>query len=539
VKLSDTVNASSLSDAGYSAAAGDYAIPSASAAISQGSSLLNQASTLGAGSYAGMAAAAEGLVDDLPSGAVGSLAKSIAKLAAASASGAALGATIGSAIPILGNVIGAEVGAVVGAGVAAVQELLPLFQRDHWNPVDVAEDLIVDVFNLFGLDESSPPQNEYRFSAERVCFPAAAADYAYGIIPGFSRHNPRSDANSTFYQSESGLSKDWSDLFSFTVTWFPVQGTTATTRQGAWLLAQVYVGLVSMKESAKNINAFVDNVLTKGVKSSLPVANLFEELVGAYGQSAKKARTEGQNRAGSLAMLKNLFGWYGHPSSFSWSLPYATSNGAPSGFSSGVSQVEAALVEYAAHPIDYTYYPLPTEWNASAKEWTPAAKNSGENDCNVTADPTLCGLSEIAFMGQGDASAFHYAVFLADTWKKLRALDAKDFPGLSTAMHPNFARVVGLIAAKRKASAKALQAKKLAAAAVQVARANASQRAAAAAHVATVPAAQAALAAPSGGFAVPSLSSLVTGRAGPFAYATLGLAAAGVAVAWRKTHAKG
>jgi hypothetical protein len=422
------------SSASYSASTGS--IPDTSSAIAQGNALLDQATDASPTVYAGAAAAAQAIVSALPAGSVTTVAQDAVHIAEAAASGAAAGASIGVYFGGVGAALGTEVGAAIGFYVGCAEDFLPLVERDHWNPIDIAGDLVVDVFNVFGLDEDDPAQTEYRYSADRICFPSAALTYPYGVIPGFMRWNSRGGAASTFYQvTVSATDAPYvaaSRAFTFSVAWFPIPKSTDTTRYNGWHLAQAYL-----------FNDAVTRSLYNHPWNATTSAQLGNELVSVMGGSEAKA----------AAALARIARWYGDPTKFSTSRPYASTGGNPPDIANTEANVQATIKVFDAHPLDFLYYPIPSYYNHAIQEFQETSKG-GETDVMMSADTLLLGLCELAAMGASDAEAFHYVLFLAYTWKRARKADARDFPGLSAAMHPNFARVIGLIAAVMKAEAK-------------------------------------------------------------------------------------
>jgi hypothetical protein len=364
-------------------------------------------------------------------------------VAGAAATGAEIGASVatisGPFYPIAGPIASAA-GAVIGAGIAAIEEAWPLFEKDGFNPIDIVGDLAGDVLNVVGLDEPNPPQIDFRYSSEKVCFPAINPDAPYGVIPGQYAMNPRCYADSDFFELPSGHNQAHSMLFTFLVGYRQAPGTTLARQKKAWVLAQFFTA--------------TDKVTTQDQSDVLDAGTYWDALLKLM--SVKDATS-------ALLLTER---WYGQRKGFSTSRPYAP-NCAPPKNDNRPSTVAAMMREYAAKPLDFLYYPIPSYYDKGTLEFGPTSPAKA-TDCMLVPDTSLLMVCEYAVKQCADRTindleVFHAFVQLAHFWKQGRQLDAKKYKGLSTANHPNFSRCIGLIAYQMRRTAAANAAKKTAA----------------------------------------------------------------------------
>lgn len=449
-------------------------IGSSSQAITQGDSIIN-AATSAAGdasspdASAAIAAAAQCIVSELPPSQATTL---IGDAVAGAGTGAGIGAAIGTIFfPALGTAafgaMGAEVGAEIGLVIGTFSEL----EADHWNVVAFLQQLtssgvgagaaagaaagsfIPGVGTAIGAGlgalvgalggGSTAPQVDYRYSGERLCFPAIppipgngsvnSSGY-YGVVPGTVNLNPRCKPNSTFFQTQAGPNANWSMTFAFLVTWLNPSKSTESTRAAAWALAQYYCRSFSKR---------------MGHDTSMAVS--WDTVVSAF--SAVYPKSAAQRAA---AALKKLYQWYGNPALFNTLQPYALWGGVPQNVQNNSAGAMAIALEFATHPLDYLYFPIGVKHDlsnngvflpASPKDWT---------DVFLTPDMTVMTLSEGAVLDISHAAMFHMLIQMSRGYMKARLGDSKIFPGLDVRNHRNFSRCLGHISATMKATGQGL-----------------------------------------------------------------------------------
>jgi hypothetical protein len=412
-----------------------YAAAAAAGSIAGGASA-------GAPEVAAIAAGAQAVVSEFPPGDGKKLASQLIQVASVAAesvaaieTGATVGAIAGLFIPIpgIGPVVGAVIGAVIAETVVFVENVLPFLEQDHfaelWDPLAPIQDLI----NEF----QQPPQPDYRYLSEKICFPGAAdgkpgpkhsalwdqpnislASSPYIVVPGELDWNARLEPSTLFYQTFVPPNNvPGSRSYVFGVTWPKIHGSTVASRNQAWLLA----GFV-LQEFAKKLGHTAPSAV-------IPRS----EFVGMMG---------GELRA-SKALAKFL-SWYGPPDSFSTTIPFASTQGHPQGAFLDISPmgIGSRIDEFEAHPLDYLYYPIPVRYDSGAKLFFPT-NLSQETDVFCTPDTTALWVAEMAALDMPTEAVFHFAVQQQRLFVESRKKDAAKLPGLSTDPHRNFARVIG------------------------------------------------------------------------------------------------
>ncbi len=357
--------------------------------IAIGDTITNQAVARGHYKYALTALAGQLVLDDTPAPEGQSAMAALGNVAGAIKTGA----EIGSVIPGFGTAVGIVIGALISIG-----------------------DDIADAIE----GPPDPSQNEYRYRSDRACFPAAAAGYPYGVIPGFMRWNARGGAGAWFYQSTQGPYTAASRPFTFSVTWIGLPGSTDTTKGQAWLLCQIFMASDSVTRGNYQPNTTAWGIATAALQAQVGAAKL-----GRW-----------------LALVAR---WYGAPSSFSPKRPYEATGGNPPDIANTTENVEATIAEFQARPLDWTYYPIPSFYNTTTKEFEPTDA-ANETDVMVSADTWLLALCEGAILGWDDETVFHFTLFGAFTWATNRRHDVSTYPGIDPGNHRNFSRILGLLA---------------------------------------------------------------------------------------------
>lgn len=409
--------ASSLSDT----------VSSVGEAVSQGNDILDTATSLagdasGGEGYAGVAAAAQGLVSDLPPGEVTSLLSDVVGVAAGAASGAAMGAMFASVIPIPGvaQVLGGEIGAAVGAGIAITKDAWPILEKDHFNPIKVIGDVLSMVGDIF--HEPDPVQPDYRFLSEKIVFSAVPNGTPFSVVPGEMDWNPRCNPNSTFYQLPSGPNAAPSRQYNFQVSWRSPANGSSWSKQAGWLLAQFYCKAFStrLKRDVSQVPTWASVVA-------------FWKTGGHTEQDAKNA-------------IASVFRWYGNPAAFDTTFPFANTQGKPV-VTNTTANVEEMLGEFKRYPLDFLYYPIPSFYDHGQKIFVPSTK-ANESDVMLTPDTSLCAVCEWAALKLSDLAAFHNALQLAHFWKQARIVDkTKGKLGVASENHAPLSRIVGYTSA--------------------------------------------------------------------------------------------
>jgi hypothetical protein len=411
------------------------------------------------GEFAVVAAAAQALVSGLPPSPAMTL---MSDALVGAGAGASVGAAVGSLIPGVGNVVGGIVGAEAGAVIGTVAGVVPMLEADHWNFLRLIGQLSASgvgagaaagaaagsfipvvgtgvgalagavVGDLVGATD--PPIEDIRYLSEKVCFPAVApipsngdvsAQGVFAFIPGQFNSTYRALSRSTFYQTQGGQNSAWSNLWAMLVSWRSPSCSTSTSRRAAWTLAQYYC----RKFSAR---------LGHDTSTSMS----WESVVSVFGSSSRAAQ----------ALLK-LTQWYGDPTTFSTSMPFAKqlASGSykactgymPPGIPNSPQGCSVVRGEFERHPLDYLYYPIGVRH--SGHNWSPAATAS-QTDVLLTFDGLLCTLAECAYLDFQDALVFHLLVQLSYWWVRCRKMDAAVFHGLDVKNHPNFSRCLALVA---------------------------------------------------------------------------------------------
>jgi len=388
-------------------------VSSTEQAIAQGNSVFDAASSAGDGSYAGLASLAQGIVSDLPPGKVTTALSVVVHVGEGALSGfataTAVGTLAGSAIfPPLGTAAGAAIGAIVGAGIAIA---------DDWNQIE----------GLFS--SSDPTQTDYRYLSDRVCFPSAPNGVPYGVVPGAMRWNPRCNPQSSFYQTPQGPNMAPTRPFTFDVLWRPIPGSTRKSRSDAWALAQLYTQTLARRMGHK----FAAGTITHDQVQAQLGPDLFKRA------------------------MRNMDAWYGHPGMFNATIPFSASGGNPPNISNDLQNVLATAKEFERFPLDFLYYPVLSDYDHGVKLFKPSAEKS-LTDVMMTADTSALTVAEFAVQDRHPAEVFHWFLLLSHYWHVARQRDAKKYPGISVANHPNFSRVLGLTSALIVKEARAVKA---------------------------------------------------------------------------------
>jgi hypothetical protein len=499
------------------ALAASATLPSPQASIASGTALFTKAYTAADGSLAGTAAAGAAIVALLPSGAF----KTAVSQAEGLVSGAEAGAAVGSIIPGYGTAIGAVVGAVISA--------------------------------ISTIVSSSPPnpEGEFRLKSERYCFPAVPLNASAQELPNVAAQIPlqpvcwpdlrayavglqpvleNADGNGDPAPSQTRpVAVEWG------AGWVPPPESTATSAAQAWYLAQAWIGGNGVSGAA----------VARVQPTDPTTASALEDYRVA---SVQQAITELTSQDVYTSAHKLLSSWYGtefspivdivnmgvNVNGASWH--DSPENESPEAFATWWGTKLAGFESTSA--CDYVYYPgnyqvmEGTSSNSATLVLAPidygyqAWPSMVETRFTALPDTSILGLAELACLAStgviptaaADVVAFHYMMGLAWLWTRGQVEDK-----IPQVMHPNFARVIAIIAAKIQASKPAAPPARVTAATAAQASANAAAEAA--------PGYQSALAELLNPPATPSFASRVTAPAAP--------AAPAAAVAWYRTpHAE-
>lgn len=441
MKLSDIVNGGTVS-----ASTSVPSVPSPDAAVAAGTALFDKAYTASAGDIIGTTASA---MSELSGIATGTLSDALSK-ASGVASAAAAGAAAGSVIPVYGTAIGAVVGAIVG--------------------------IVNDVLG----GQATPMEGEFRSQAERYCFPAVAA-------------SPAPDAEvETLLATQVAQPACWSDIrirsvgyqvlfsgtdpatgqnqpaeFTFGTGWVSPPRSTPQSKSAAWYLAVAWMGA---------------NVISKAHALHPPITGAKTALQNYVMSAAAKAWTI----AGSEAIAKKatalVESWYGTKFSIAWGdkhgcadvVDYDEVPGSPLG-TNGMELLAREVIAGAdcvnkTYPLDFTYY-----WSDNSIYFKGLGVQTVQGNLLVTGpkvttgrryialpDTFLVGLFELAFLvasgtipeSGADTVATHFTLSMLYLDRRGRIEDIAAGWQLPLTPHPNFARVLGILAAKAKATKK-------------------------------------------------------------------------------------
>ena len=387
--------------------------------------------------YGAIAAGAQAVISMLPPGKVTTLLADVENISAAALKGAAIGGAIGTLTDWfsfgLGSAAGADVGAVVAGGIQAIEDVLPWIEKDHFDPIEIAGDVISFVANAVGdllpwnWGSSRPAQGDFRFLSDKECFPRIDPSIQNGIVPGVSWFTPRANSSLTSWQTGTGLNQSWALSFDFNIGWnYPLR-STARAKNAAWLLAFYHSERFAIRLGRK------PKLLWKTVAEAFP--------------RERDART---------AYLK-LCRWYGSPESFGTELPFKrgmpdSASGDPTNGMvtlNGVSDVPAYVIqsktEFERCPLDYTYYPTLTSFDSGANCDKPDVPGKALN-IFLVPDTFKLSLAELAANGGSTIQAMHMALQKAHMWNIAQKKDALVFKGIDVKPHPNFVRVLGITA---------------------------------------------------------------------------------------------
>jgi hypothetical protein len=447
--------------------------------IGQGTDLFNGAYSLAkTAGFPAMVGAAMGLIADLPKSQLQAGISAAAGLANAAEGGAAAGAVLGP--------YGAAIGAAVGA--------------------------IIDIVSLaLAGTPPAPPEGEFRTLAERYCFPArglggntvATASEVLavgslgasqvGVLPA-SWPNIRQQVIS--YQETNAKDPisgvDGPLGFQFTTGWVPTPFSTSTTTGQAMSLAQAWIAqnnvtkFLLANKYFQNFGLNANQALITGAASSLVYAAQTQAFSGIQA-----------DYDAAIALVNR---WYG--STFTvppWSV---TNNMGTDGkwiYPTNVSALDFVktyrknvLTVNATTPGDYIYYlsePFVLENNLAGNpqvvlpiagslsggalaSTTQAYEASAVSFESKTAlqmvalpDTLLVGVCELACYcvannlkgATADLLAFHYVLSSCWLWWRGMTQDISKsrnplFSWMPVTLHPNFARVLGILAGLTKQS---------------------------------------------------------------------------------------
>jgi hypothetical protein len=477
------------------AQAGMSAAPGAADAITNGQATFTAAlSKAGSAGLNGTLAMAAGIVQELPSGSLTTALNTVIGLG----EDAAAGAAVGSIIPGIGTAVGAAVGVIMAV-----------------------------VGDILGGGGPAAPENEFRTSAEKLCFPGIDLTNDNTktdpqVLPvGWITQRPSLVALRVNASPDPAAGMNGGPItFNFGVGWVPAPGSTPDTADQvasqALSLAQAYIAQNPVSK------ALAIKTLPKqsGVAASLQTV-------------ASTAFSLGEDDvATGIALLTR---WYGPPGHFAlgFSIPTSISDGngyvnglsslAPAGghayaaaFSNNARQVQSQTA------LDYLYYVSDTfamedfQGGTQADQYQmlsaiEAAATQAEVQSffsynpirhAVLVDTLVCGLSEIACNAIAgvydepdgtkasqkslDVIALHYVTSLAYLWHQGQLEDQQ--AGLQTAQleirtHDNFSRVIGIVQSYLQPSQAAI----IAADQAQVAKITAALPVGGATHTSTNP----------------------------------------------------
>ena len=385
--------------------------------VDQGASIANAAEGASQGNYAGMIAAAGGLVNDLPPSTIRTVVSDILVIAEYTA----MGAAIGSAMAPYGTAIGAVIGSIIG-----------IFEDIFGNPPVI--------------------QNDFRGTSQQMVFPAASKKGApYSFVPGSDNRNPRDQPDSIFYTLDGvapnptlgpitnmAIAED----FGFSVSYVRPPRTNAHSQNMGWLLAQVYTGT----DDVSRMNALAPSPPAQRDPGGLAARQ--KQL--AMAQQMLETALGGP--APAKAALLRLQGWYGSIRGWGTALPsvlQATQN------ITFPNNQPGKMKFFRDHPLDYLYYPQYASWNGSVYSYSDPVNAS---DVYLTVDPLLMALAELAVLDASDLIALHYVMGLVWLWNRGLKQDHITNPKIDMSPHRNFLRVIGLISERVRNTMKAIRA---------------------------------------------------------------------------------
>jgi hypothetical protein len=370
--------------------------------VAQGQALFTAADKASQGDYSGLAAAAEGIVNDFPPGVVRAAVDDVLNVASDASKGAAMGAILGP----YGTVVGAVIGAIVG--------------------------IVEDIFG------STPPtpQGEFRGSAQQAVFPAVPKGTGFSVVPGADNRNPRDEPDSIFYTTDGvpltpggPLNTDGNigEDFTFAVTWVHPPKSTAASQMNAWLLAQVYFGTDDVS---------LAHAMRVGSASDLAARRQRVELA---------RQMLGTSLGGDTlvtAALKRFEGWYGGRRGWPTQLAADVQKAGNITFP---GNQPAKMAFFQKYIVDYLYYPQYASWNGSTYSFSDP-KNA--TDVYLTVDPTALMVAEGAVLGMSNLGMMHMILGKMWLWNRFMKQDAITNPLIDTSHHRNFLRILGLISEK-------------------------------------------------------------------------------------------
>jgi hypothetical protein len=462
--VSASVSAPNVPNLPGGSAVGD-ALNDPSAAIGQGQAIFSNAWSQGGGSITGTLGTAMAVVSDLPPGQVTQALQQAVSIGEA----AAAGATAGSVIPVYGTAIGAVVGAMVGA----LGSISGTTNQVSGDPRSFAEQYC---WPSIPLTTQAQPGN-------------AALDQQCAQIICWSDIRWRSAMfQPPFVGTDPATGQTAPAQFSAGVSWVSPPLSTPQSKTAAWYIACAVMG----QSSVTTANA---------MQSSN--ASLLQQQVSFVQGRAWYALGSPQQTQKAIALLKR---WYVQR----WNTYFRGDTGAGvapapqcQSFITGYDaplyeegdgsdeqmtknlltfQKAAACVNSpkTGVPLDFTYYWSDTndlvndqssQAGSATWQYGPVYGYGFDNvslvlsgDQNNQArfascpDTTIVGLAEIAVLVAtgvipekgADIVALHYVTGLAWAWKVGRNTDRNNtVPGIpySTAMHPNFVRLIGRITA--------------------------------------------------------------------------------------------
>jgi hypothetical protein len=482
-------------------------------AIANGTKTFQAAYAAADGSLAGTTAVAAGLIAGLPPGQVTQTLNRVLSAASSVEAGAAIGTTL---FPGIGTGVGIAIGAISG------------------------------IAQLIAGSPPANPQGEFRGHSERYCFPALPLTPTVGesasalaqqllqpvVWPDYRQRAVGYQLTTTDpVAGDPAPSRTQPLSFSFGVGWVSPPGSTAASTNQAYYLAQAWMGGDTVSTHARTITGDPN-----GEQASFREA-CKQQAITALGSEAVYRRAYDLVTSWYLSKFSlNVGRALLAPSAIDLGaagLSYSTAD--PSRSLAGNMRRAAlwwktnidAWNENSA--LDFTYYlgnyylfesPQGSEQIWQVQSWeavqnTPywSVQPGGRHLVYASLPDTfLIALCELACIvatnamtsstgapvalseDEADAAALHFAMLHAWLWKRGQVLDAThDFgnglteaslPGF-TSPHPNFSRVIGIVAAKIKKN------RKKAAAASAKAKAQSARRAAVAQHAAAAAAQQA------------------------------------------------
>lgn len=451
MKLSDLASgAASVSAAAPSLPTGADLDPDT--AIAQGNALFDSAYSQAAGNLTGTIATAAGVVADLPSGAV----KQMLSMLTGVAGGAAAGAAMGSVIPGWGTAVGAAVGAVAGLieGILGQSSATPALQGEFRSQ---AAQLTFPAVAAPDLANGTPPWTPEFAITQALACPASHMSVR-ATTPGFQV--PLGGPGT----SDQGSGQIGLANFTFGVGWVsPPQGTEET-KSAAWYVAQAWLG---QDEVTKK--------LAMGPGATFGNRSVRAGYVAATRQRALMLLGSSETLSQALSLLTS---WYGKRFSMSTAPaprvpPGAAQTGVmdptdtafQAGWQAKISKLAKDWNEKNA--LDFIYY-MPDEalldgLNATigpveaVGEPAMSADPVGVNALPICVpDTTIVMLAEIALCvatglipaKAADAVALHSVMGLQWLWKQGQLTDRDLGFTRPVTNHPNFSRVIGVIASK-------------------------------------------------------------------------------------------